>query len=189
MKIGFFGGAFNPPTIAHLNLAKQAIAEYALDKFYFVPVNNYYGKQDLIDFDIRCEMLEIICKDDKKLFVSKIENKQNRNFAAIDIFKIIEKKYKNENIFFIMGEDNYEKMPSWKNYDELMKYNYIVLQRKSNKQLHINEKNISYMKNNENLKISSTLIRNKLNNGESINKYVTKEIGEYIIKNNLYIKR
>ena len=70
-----------------------------------------------------------------------------------------------------------------------MKYNYIVLQRTSNKQLHINEKNISYMKNNENLKISSTLIRNKLNNGESINKYVTKEIGEYIIKNNLYIKR
>jgi nicotinic acid mononucleotide adenylyltransferase len=28
MKIGFFGGSFNPPTIAHLNLAKQAVKEY-----------------------------------------------------------------------------------------------------------------------------------------------------------------
>ena len=45
MKIGFFGGAFNPPTIAHINLVKEALKEYSFDAIYFVPVNNFYKKQ------------------------------------------------------------------------------------------------------------------------------------------------
>ena len=44
MKLGFFGGSFNPPTIAHYNLIKQALKEYNFDKVYFVPVNDYYKK-------------------------------------------------------------------------------------------------------------------------------------------------
>ena len=48
MKIGFFGGSFNPPTIAHLDLVKKAIQKYQLDKVYFVPVNNFYKKEELL---------------------------------------------------------------------------------------------------------------------------------------------
>ena len=70
MKIGFFGGSFNPPTIAHLNLAKQAVHEYHLDKFYYVPVNNYYNKKELIDIDTRCEMLELLCENEEKMLKS-----------------------------------------------------------------------------------------------------------------------
>ena len=46
MKIGFFGGCFNPPSNIHINLAKNVINEYKLDKLIFVPVGDYYDKKD-----------------------------------------------------------------------------------------------------------------------------------------------
>ena len=48
-KIGFFGGSFNPPTYAHLEVAKTALRQLNLDKVFFVPVGNLYNKPDLID--------------------------------------------------------------------------------------------------------------------------------------------
>lgn len=38
MRLGFFGGSFNPPTNAHIDLAKKALKECKLDKVIFVPI-------------------------------------------------------------------------------------------------------------------------------------------------------
>ena len=40
-KLGFFGGSFNPPTYAHINVAKMSIEKFNLDAVYFVPVGTY----------------------------------------------------------------------------------------------------------------------------------------------------
>ena len=86
MKIGFFGGAFNPPTIAHINLVKEALKEYSFDAIYLVPVNNFYKKQGLIDISQRIDMLNLECKNNSKMFVSEIEKEMNREFKANEIF-------------------------------------------------------------------------------------------------------
>ena len=46
MKIGFFGGSFNPPTKAHLNLARKAIEEKNLDKVVFVQFAIFMKKKN-----------------------------------------------------------------------------------------------------------------------------------------------
>lgn len=43
-RIGFFGGCFNPPTIAHIELIENTIKENNLDKVYFVPMGDQYPK-------------------------------------------------------------------------------------------------------------------------------------------------
>ena len=63
MKIGFFGGSFNPPSIAHLKLAKKAIKECKLDKVIFVPIGDFYDKEDLAPISDRIQMLKISCKN------------------------------------------------------------------------------------------------------------------------------
>lgn len=189
MKLGFFGGSFNPPTIAHYNLIKQALIEYDFDKVYFVPMNDYYKKAGLIDMEKRVDMLKLVCKNDSKIEVSNIEQEMNYASSAIDAFRLIEKKYANNEIVFFMGEDNFSKMETWKDYDELKKYNYIVFQRNENHILNINQKNVIYMKNRENLSISSTIIRNRLKRNESIDDFVTSDVKEYILKNKLYFSK
>ena len=186
MKIGFFGGAFNPPTIAHINLVKEALKEYSFDAIYFVPVNNFYKKQGLIDISQRIDMLNLECKNNSKMFVSEIEKEMNREFKANEIFEIIKETYSVDDLYFLMGEDNYEKMSSWENYEKLKEYKYLIFQRRENKALEIKNPNIIYMENKENLKISSSIIRNMIRKNQDIEKYVSKDVKEYIIENNLY---
>ncbi len=168
LKVGFFGGSFNPPTNVHINLANELITKRVLDKVIFVPVGDYYQKQDLIPAIHRYNMLKIACKGVESLEVENIACIHHDKLFATDTFELIYKKYHKEiEIYFIMGSDNFKKMPSWKNYEEIKdKYKYIVLDRTED--------------------ISSTDIRNKIKQGEDVSGYINAEILEYIKENKLY---
>lgn len=195
-KIGFFGGSFNPVTFAHTNLAKKVVDVCNLDKLVFVPMSDSYTKEGLIEFKFRYDMLKIVCNKDKKLEVSDIEDRQKTRLYAIDIFEIIKSQYKSEDIYYIMGTDNLEKIKNWKGYNDLVqKYKYIILERKENAFNNIANNNTEIMGNRGNFiivsdykynDISSTLVREKIKKNEDILDLVPKEIAEYIKENNLY---
>ena len=62
-KIGFFGGCFNPPTKVHINLANALIKSGLVDKVIFVPVGDYYNKQNLVSANHRYNMLKLLCNN------------------------------------------------------------------------------------------------------------------------------
>ena len=172
-KIGFFGGCFNPPTNMHIKIANALIEQGKLDKVVFVPVNDYYKKENLAEAKHRYKMLYLATKNYPNLEVDDILIKENRKLFAVDAFDVIynsEFANKNkQNIFLIMGSDNYNKMPEWKDYDKIKdKYNYIVIDRDENE-------------------ISSTQIRKMIkNNDKDVVNYLPKEVYNYIVENNLY---
>lgn len=168
-KIGFFGGCFNPPTNTHVKLANDLIASGKLDKVVFVPVGNYYKKQDLVPSIHRYNMLKIACEKFKNLEVENIASSHQEKLFATDTFNLIYEKYnKKAEIYFIMGSDNFEKMPKWKNYEEIKdKYKYIIINRTQD--------------------ISSTDIRNELKKGEDISSYINPKVLDYIYENKLYL--
>lgn len=196
-KIGFFGGSFNPPTNAHIGFAKQIVKECNLDKLIFVPIGDFYNKQDLVEFKHRYNMLKTICHSHKNLEVSNIEENNQIKTYAIDIFKIMEEKYKNDNLYFIMGSDNLKNITTWNRYNELVKnYKYIILERQKNDFNQIIEKNTDIKNNlanfkvvlNENyINISSSVVREKIKNNKDVSKLIPIEIEEYIRKNKLYM--
>lgn len=169
-KIGFFGGCFNPPTNVHIKIANTLIEERKLDKVVFVPVNDCYNKKDLEKAEHRLNMLKLSIKDYSNLDVDDIELKENKNLCAFDAFKLITQNYTYKNdIFFIMGSDNFNKMPKWKNYNLIKnKYKYMIIERDSNI-------------------INSTTIRQMLKeNNMEVKKYLNERVYEYIKENNLY---
>ena len=83
-KLGFFGGSFNPPTYAHINVAKMSIEKFNLDAVYFVPVGNLYNKLSLIDENYRYKMLELICDD--KIMVENIELGRKQTLNTLQAF-------------------------------------------------------------------------------------------------------
>ena len=130
MRIGFFGGSFNPPTNAHISLAKKALRECKLDKVVFVPMGDSYKKKELAPAKHRYNMLKLICNRQEHLEVSDIEMNIDKEMFAIDAFSLIENKYKQDNIYFIMGADNFVNITSWKDFEKLInKYKYIVFDR------------------------------------------------------------
>lgn len=183
-KIGFFGGCFNPPTIAHMEIAERALKDCDLDKIIFVPMGNKYSKKELVDFEFRFEMLNLCCKDNATLEVSVMQKNQPERMYAIDTFKEIEKKYNDSENFYIMGIDNFIKMKDWKLYNELInKYQYIVFKRN----------NILDLKQYDNVQfidfefnISSSCVRELLKNNKPMDGLLNKDVEQYIKNKNLY---
>lgn len=164
-RLGFFGGCFNPPTIAHIELIKKAIIDNDLDMVYFVPMGDLYKKEQLIPAVHRVNMLKIAIQENMEILTISVDSK--KELQAIDTFKIIQKRFSRSDNYFIMGSDNFEKMKFWKNSNELLNnYKYIILKRNNN--------------------ISSSMVREKIKNGEEVSQFICKDVEQYILENELY---
>ncbi len=198
-KLGFFGGSFNPPTYAHINIAKMSIEKFNLDVVYFVPVGNLYNKPSLIDEKYRYKMLQLVCGD--KIKAENIELNRKETLDTLQAFNLIEEKYKNDEteIFYIMGADNFEKLPNWKDSKKLVEdYQYIIFKRDGSNLEQCIEKNQILKKNRQNFKfldlqqyadISSGIIREliKKEDYEKCKEYTDAAIVQYIKENKLYL--
>lgn len=186
-KIGFFGGCFNPPSNIHINLAKELVKNKLLDKVVFVPVGDYYKKSNLIEAKHRYNMLKLACQDYEYLDVEDIAVESKKNLYATDTFELINNRYNNMiDIYLIMGSDNFIKMSTWKDYNNIIeKYKYIVIER-PNYQEGNNRKNVIYYSLQQKEDISATKIRNLLKNNKDTRKYLDEKVIKYIENNQLY---
>ena len=188
-KVGFFGGCFNPPTNIHINMANRLIEDKILDKVVFVPVGDYYNKSSLASAQDRYNMLKLATEDYQNIEIDDIVCKSEKILFAIDTFKLLSEKYnKKFDIYFIMGSDNFEKMPKWKDYEELISnYKFVVIER-INHSITIKNKNVINYKNSliqEDM--SSTKIRNMIKANKDVTEYINKDVIKYIKSNKLYI--
>lgn len=151
-----------------------------------MPVGNYYEKNELIDANHRFNMLKLAIED--KMEVEKIAIESKIKLYASDTFKLIKEKYNKDDIFFIMGSDNFRKMPTWKNYEELKtNYNIIVIERERKKIRHENPENIIEFIPEQIAETDSTKIREMIKNNEDVKEFLKPEVYEYIKSNKLYV--
>ncbi len=190
MKIGIFGGCFNPPHNMHKKIAKDLIEKGYLDKVIYVPTGNKYQKKDLVDAKMRYEMLELMIEDEKDLLVSNYEMKNTLTYTyqTLSHFK---NKYPSDEIYFICGMDNLLELTSWRNYQEILnQYKILVIERgKSNKDNLYHHENVIYVEIKAS-ELSSTKVRNLIQNNkiEELERQISFPVLEYIKKEKLYRK-
>lgn len=193
MKIGIFGGCFNPPHKMHKNIATELVEYGYLDKVIFVPTGNDYQKQQLIDVEKRYEMLRILIRNIPYLRVSRFETTGGKvTYQTLNYFK---EKYPTDEIYFICGSDNLEELSTWDLYEEILqKYKVLVITRNHDKMSEIIEKYKTYQNhimigNIEEQRISSTEIRKwiKLEKYDILKEYLDEDILNYIREHELYI--
>lgn len=190
MKIGIFGGCFNPPHKMHKDIAVNLINNKYVDKVIYVPTGNKYQKRELLSDNDRYQMLKLMIKGTDKLLVSDYEfnNELTYTYQTLDYFK---KKYKNDEIYFIMGADNLDEFNTWKNYQYILKnYKLLVINRGAFdkeellKKYQDYQENIIFAKQDINF-ISSSYIRSNIND-KSMVEYLDTAVLNYIKLNNLY---
>lgn len=176
MKIGIFGGSFNPIHIGHLIIADFVREAAGLDKIIFVPVGKpCHKKNNLLDSDIRLNLLSKVLEGSDYFEVSDIEIKSNRINYTYDTLKLLKKKYKDDTLVEIIGEDSAEYLHSWKNYEKLLEETEIYVFRRRGSAYESRHKNIKLL-DTPIIEISSTLIRERLKNGKSISYLVPEKI-------------
>lgn len=188
MKMGVYVGSFNPPHLGHLHVINYLLENKYVDKVIVIPTGSYWDKTNLIDVCDRINMLKFYEKEN-----IIINDTLNDLPFTYQVLNYLSEMYPNESLFLIIGDDNLEKFHLWKNYQEIIKYNVIVLNRNN-----INYHNTIAYRRNPNaftiinhfpkLDISSTQIRNALENKnyELISNYLDLNVLKYIIENNLY---
>lgn len=199
MRIGIFGGTFNPPHLGHKRLAME-MKEFAhLDKIIIIPDNVPPHKlsPDLLNGEIRMEMCR---KTFKESFfdVSDIELTREGKSYTFYTLEHLKKKYPDDELFLIIGSDMVLSFHSWFRYlDILNMVTLCVMSREedvANNQLedYISEVlhldlNQAYISSLEPFEVSSTQIKSMIKKGEDVSHYIEKSTLEYIKEHNYYI--
>lgn len=196
MKIGLFGGTFDPIHLGHLIVMENVLNIMNLDKIIILPSSNPPHKQDKdkTDVKLRVDMVKKAIKNNNRIILSTFEANSNEVIYSYQTINYFKGKYPTDKFYYIMGEDSFMNIESWKNYKDLLKENLIVFARSSidsqsslvKKVKETNKENIHLIKN-LNINISSTLIRNLLRDGKSIRYLVTDDVYDFIMENRLYV--
>ncbi|MBQ8669482.1 nicotinate-nucleotide adenylyltransferase [bacterium] len=194
MKLCVFQGTFNPIHKAHLRVAQDVISHYDFDKIIFIPAYNPPHKNADLDFSKhRLKMVQLAVKINPRFEVSDIEFKREGKSYTILTIKELYSLYEVEGkIHFIIGTDAFEKIETWYQVDELKQLvKFIVFVREDNFDIsrydYLKSKGFDFeFQTLPYADISSTELRNKIKNDESIDDYVAQEVKEYIIANGLY---
>ncbi len=196
MKIGLFGGTFDPPHNAHIAVAKKACEEFSLDKIIFIPAGDPPHKKNKHKSgkNIRLKMVECAIENFENFLISTYEMELDKPSYSLNTIKHFKKEYPNDELYFIIGGDSFADLPSWWGYRELMDIcTFIVLARPDTPE----EDMLDRFSGDEKpprvfytdslyMDISSTEIREKISRDEDVSSMVPPTVLKLIETENLY---
>lgn len=196
MRIGIFGGAFNPVHNGHLNIADAFYEALSLDKLLFIPTAKPPHKSDagLLSGEDRVNMLRLAVEK-KPYEISTIEFERNDKSYTYDTLIELKKLYPDSEFFLIIGADQIIHFDKWYRYEDILGMVTLCTSARENeeeKQLIIKSakrlgiKDSFYMSSRAVIKVSSSEIREKIKNGSDVSSLLPKKVFDYISEKGLY---
>jgi nicotinate-nucleotide adenylyltransferase len=213
MKWGLFGGTFDPIHMGHLRCAVEVREIFDLDRIIFIPAARQPLKtgKDITPFHHREQMVKLAIEANPAFAASDMENQRGGTSYSIDTVQyLLANSPKNLELYFILGQDAFQDIHRWKEWEQLLLLcNFIVMTRPGYEVRKLSDilpeyaasqfqhdteaamftgttgKSI-YFKRLTFLEISSTDIRNRIRNGQSILYLVPDSVRHYISENALY---
>ncbi len=133
MRIGIFGGTFDPVHNGHLEIAEKVEHWFSLDRVHFVPaVRSPHKAQppEAAAWD-RFAMLVLATRPYGRFYVSTVELERGGVSYTIDTIREFRRQMgTGDDLYFIMGADAFRTLTGWKEYEELLRLtNLIVVSR------------------------------------------------------------
>lgn len=192
MKIGIYGGTFNPPHVGHLIVAEQVRIELALDEIMFVPSfispHKQEGESDVAEH--RLAMTKLAISDNPCFKYSDFEITKKDTSFTVNTLDYLRLKYPLDSFYLIIGMDNYLTFHLWKDPERVLKLVTLVVMNRPNYPKQVNEvfgTNNTLFVDVPNIDISSSDIRRRVKENRSIHYLVPKSVEEYIHSNSLFL--
>jgi len=137
MKIGLFGGTFDPIHWGHLRSAEEVAESFALDRVYFIPASIPPHKrgETTTPAEDRLQMVRLAIAGNPRFAVSTVEIRRAGVSYSIDTLRAIDaKKRRGDSLYFIIGLDAFREIGTWKDFKELFPLcHFIVTSRPGSK--------------------------------------------------------
>lgn len=200
MRIGIFGGTFDPPHVGHKKYADEIAVKLSLDRLLVIPTATppHKGGKNPISSEDRFAMVKILFADDIGVEVSDMEIARGGRSYTYETVTLLREIYPDDELIFILGSDMLLSFHTWKNPDVILSHVKICAVTRSDS---IDKEQLEeyveeyFPKNKERfitcnfdpIEVSSTQIRNAIRNGESVEGLVDRRVMEYIKEKELYL--
>jgi nicotinate-nucleotide adenylyltransferase len=212
MRVGLFGGSFNPIHFGHLRAAEEVREALRLDLVYFVPAASPPHKADgeLAPAEHRLAMVRLATKGNRHFMASDVEIRRSGRSYTIDTVRFYLATLRQPaTLYVLMGADQFAELDTWKDPDELVQLsNLAVHTRLMNTEsgpprvsvaalkrfgytqtddhyVHSSGQTLSFVETTF-FPISATEIRHKIQHGESINYLLPGDVLDYVQRHALY---
>jgi nicotinate-nucleotide adenylyltransferase len=213
MRIGLFGGTFDPPHLGHLIPVSAAAQEYALDQVLFMPayVPPHKVQDHITDPYHRAAMIALSIQNYPKFLFFPLELSRGKVAFTVDtITELNSRISKSDKILFIMGSDSFLEIEQWHQYLRLIRLCEFIIINRGTGEKELKDKldylerklqnaetesvpfdlnNTFHFASAPFLPVSSTDLRASIQRGLSIHGLVTQEVENYIQKHGLYRRR
>ncbi|MBB1080100.1 nicotinate-nucleotide adenylyltransferase [Limosilactobacillus sp. STM2_1] len=187
-RIGLYGGTFNPIHNAHLFFADQVGHTLSLDRVDFLPDAKppHVDHKGSIDPQLRLQMLKLAINGNPFLGIEKAELARGGVSYTYDTLKELLDKNPNTEYYFIIGGDMVDYLEKWYRIDDLVRlprFHFVGIHRQGAK----NETKYPVIwVDVPTIDFSSTDIRRRIKNGQSIKYMVPDAVSDFIEEHHLY---
>lgn len=197
MRIGIFGGTFDPPHVGHLILAAEALDQLRLDKILWVVTADPPHKQDqnILPVSDRLSLVRAALKGNPAFDISRVEIDRPGPHYALDTIKILQQQYPDDVLIYLIGADSLRDLPTWHKPDQLIEQmGEFGVMRRPDVDLDLSELHARFQGLAEKLtfidtpmiEISSTEIRERAAGGRPYRYFVPFDVYDFIEKRQLY---
>ncbi len=185
------GGTFDPVHTGHLFIAREAAEIYALDRVYLIPaaLPPHKANHPSSSAEDRYRMALLAAEDEPRFIVSDVEIERKGKSYTIDTVRAFRKRFKDAEIYFIIGFDSYLEFNSWKDSEALLEECVFAAAPRNSgdrERLRAGLRKGFKPLDIPLLEISSTDIRKRVSEGRSIRHIVPASVEKYITQHNLY---
>lgn len=199
MRIGIYGGSFNPIHNGHIHVAESAIAEFSLDRVIFVPshISPHRSSSEYIDGAERVKLIKMAINSDQRMRCSDWELRQDRVSYTIFTIEHFRRKYPDAEICLLVGSDMLLSFDTWHRYQEILEQAELIvvsrrdgdMQQLENKAEQLRKFGKISISRSIPLEISSSEIRKKIAKNEEYACYLNESVVKYISAMGYYKER
>lgn len=122
MRIGLFGGTFDPVHYGHLALAREAISRLNLDRLIWIPAIPWQKTdQKITPGKIRVDFIRAAISNEPHMSVDTIEIDAQTPSYSINTIRAFSQRFAKDHLFYLMGYDQWINFHTWKNWQEILK--------------------------------------------------------------------
>ncbi|MCH8330213.1 MAG: nicotinate-nucleotide adenylyltransferase [Bacteroidetes bacterium] len=188
MRIGLFFGTYNPVHTGHLIIANYMVEYTDIDQLWFIisPHNPLKDKKTLLNKKQRLYMVNVAVEDNYKLLTSRVEFDLPQPSYTIDTLTYLKEQHPDHSFVLIMGSDNLETLPRWKNYEVLLdNYDIYVYNRAGSDNALKDHSHVKFFDVHL-INISASYLRNAIKEGRSVRYLIPDKALQYIEDLGLY---
>ncbi len=187
MRIGIFGGTFDPPHIGHLLAATDACEALALDRLVFIPAAEQPLKVGMVAAPAhhRVAMVERLIAGDARFAVDALEIDRGGLSYTVDTLRVLRSRWAGDVApFLLLGRDAVAALPKWREPEEVMSLAQVVVLTRAGESAEL-PAGVRALATRR-VDVSSTEVRARVREGKSIRGFVPDAVATYIAAVGLY---